>query len=61
MTVRGFAYRLAYIVLFTWIFGSIFDSPGWALYFALLPFAFYEMLRCRGPRREDESEPDKDL
>jgi len=38
MTFRNFAYSLAYIVLFTWIVGSIFDSIGWALYFALVPF-----------------------
>jgi len=40
MTIRDFAYSIAYIALFTWIVGSITDSPGWALYFALLPFVF---------------------
>ena len=40
MTVRNFAYRFAYIILFVWIVGSITDSPGWALCFALLPFVF---------------------
>ena len=60
MTFRGFAYRFAYIVLFTWIVGSIFDSFGWALYFALLPFTIYEACRFRWSRDEDEEELHQD-
>ena len=40
MSVRNLAYKFAYIVLFVWIVGSITDSPGWSLFFALLPFVF---------------------
>jgi len=61
MTIRSFAYRLAYIVLFTWIVGSIFDSFGWALYFALLPFTLYEVFQLRSSREEDEPELNQDL
>jgi hypothetical protein len=60
MSLRGFTYRFAYVILFTWIVGSINDSFGWALYFALLPFAFYEMLRPRRPRDDHESEHNQD-
>lgn len=61
MTICGFAYRLAYIVLFTWVVGSITGSPGWALYFALLPFTFYELFRFRRTWHQDEQELDQDL
>ncbi len=47
MTFRGFAYRLAYVILFTWIVGSIIDSVWWGIYFALVPLAFYEVVRPR--------------
>ena len=50
MTFRGFTFRLVTVLLFTWIVGSIVESFGWALYFALLPFLYYEMLRPRPPR-----------
>ena len=60
MTFRGFIIRLVYVALFTWIVGSINDSFGWALYFALLPFAFYEMLRPRWPRADHESDHHQD-
>ena len=47
MTLRGFTYRFAYVVLFTWIVGSINDSFWVALIWALIPLWFYEMLRPR--------------
>ena len=50
MTFCGFIFRLVYVTLFTWIVGAIIGSLGWGLYFELLPFFFYEMLRPRRPR-----------
>lgn len=50
MTLRGFLLRLVLVTLLTWIVGSIIDSFGWGLYFALLPFLYWEMLRPRPPR-----------
>ena len=50
MTFRGFIFRLVTVALITWILGAIIGSFGWGLYFALLPFFFYEMLRPRRPR-----------
>lgn len=47
MSFRGFLIRLVVIALTTWIVGAIIESFGWGLYFALLPFAFWEMLRPR--------------
>ncbi len=47
MTFRGFIFRLIYVVLFTWIVGSIIESFGWGLYFALVPIFFHEALRPR--------------
>lgn len=47
MTFDNYAYSLAYIIVFTWIVGSITDSPGWALYFALLPFVFVAVVSGR--------------
>jgi hypothetical protein len=53
MTLRGFFFRLIYVVLFTWIIGSIIDSFGWGLYFTLMPMFFYEVLRPRPPRENE--------
>ena len=50
MTLRGFILRLIYVVLFTWIVGSIIESFWWGLYFALVPIFFHELLRPRPPR-----------
>ena len=61
MTFRVFTCRLAYVILFTWIVGSIFDSFGWALYFALLPFTFYELFRFRRSHDDDQEELHQDL
>jgi hypothetical protein len=47
MTFRGILIRLVVIAMTTWVVGAIMESFGWGLYFALLPFAFYEMLRPR--------------
>ena len=47
MTFRGFLFRTITILLTTWILGSINDSVWLGLYFAVLPFAFYEMVRPR--------------
>ena len=60
MTFRGFLFRLIYVVLFTWVVGSIIDSFGFALYLALLPFFFYEMVRPRWQRDDNESDHPKD-
>ena len=60
MTFRGFLIRLVYVILLTWIVGSLIDSPGWGLYYALLPVALYEMVRPRGPREAHESDPPHD-
>jgi hypothetical protein len=38
------------VCLLTWILVAFIESFGWALYFALLPFVFHEMLRPRAPR-----------
>ena len=61
MTVRGFVNRLVYLVLFTWILGSIFDSVGWALYFAFVLLTIYEVFRDRRPQGDDEQELNQDL
>ena len=47
MTLRGILFRLFAILLLTWIIGSITESFWAGLYFAVVPFAFYEMLRHR--------------
>lgn len=47
MSFRGIINRLLYLALTTWIVGSIIDSFGWGLYFALLPISLYEMVRPR--------------
>ena len=39
--------RLFIIVLLTWFIGANIDSFGWGLFYALLPFIFFEMLRPR--------------
>ena len=56
MSFRGFLIRLVVIALTTWILGSIIESFGWALYFALLPFLYWEMLRPR-PLRDPRQPP----
>jgi hypothetical protein len=50
MTFSGFIKRIVFVCLLTWILVAFIDSFGWALYFALLPVAFYEALRPRPPR-----------
>jgi len=47
MTLKGFILRLIAIALLTLIIASFTESFGWALYFALMPFAFHEMYRPR--------------
>ena len=47
MTPRGFFIRLITILLTTWIIGSFTGSFWWSAYFAVAPFAFYEMVRLR--------------
>lgn len=47
MTFKGIIVRIVVVALLTWIIGSFTESWGWALYFALLPFVFHEMLRRR--------------
>jgi hypothetical protein len=56
MTFRGFLVRLVYVALFTWIVGAIIESFSWGLYFAILPFLFWEMLRPR-PLRNPQPRP----
>ncbi|QTN34162.1 hypothetical protein HZ994_18165 [Akkermansiaceae bacterium] len=47
MSLRGFLFRLIIILLLTWIIGSITESFWAGLYFAVVPFLFYEMVRLR--------------
>ena len=47
MSFRGFLFRTITILLTTWILGSIIDSFWFGLYLAVVPFAFYEMMRPR--------------
>ncbi|QTN31186.1 hypothetical protein HZ994_02200 [Akkermansiaceae bacterium] len=47
MTLHGFLLQLVIILLLTWIIGSITESGWCGLYLAVVPFAFYEMLRTR--------------
>ncbi len=47
MTFKGFILRIVAIALLAWIIASFTYEWGWALYFALLPFGFYEVLRPR--------------
>ena len=47
MTFRGFLLRTITILLTTWILGSIIDSVWWGLYYAVVPFIIYEMVRPR--------------
>jgi hypothetical protein len=47
MTFRGFIIRLVLTALFTWVVGSIVESFGWALYFALSLIGFHEAVRPR--------------
>jgi hypothetical protein len=47
MSFHGFLIRLVVVALTTWIFGAVIESFGWGLYFALLPFLYWEMLRPR--------------
>jgi hypothetical protein len=56
MTFHGFLIRLVVVALTTWILGAIIESFGWGLYFALLPFLIWEMLRPR-PLRNPEPPP----
>jgi hypothetical protein len=60
MTLRGFILRLVYVALFTWVVGSIIDSFWLGLYFALMPFVFYEMVRPRWQRDDNESDYPQD-
>jgi hypothetical protein len=60
MTFRGFILRLVYVTLFTWVVGSIYESFGWALYFALMPIFFHEMVRPRWQRDDNESDYPQD-
>ena len=46
MSFRGFLFRFITISLGTWIIGS-FTSLWFGLYLAVLPFAFYELIRPR--------------
>ena len=46
MTFRGFLNRIFIIALLTWLLVG-FTGLGWAVYFALMPIAYYEMLRQR--------------
>lgn len=61
MTVRGFAYRFAYIVLFVWINGSMIGSFWWGLYFTGVSLYFVELFRSHFPRDDGEPEPDEDI
>jgi len=47
MTFKGLILRLIAIALLTWIIAGFTHERGWALYFALMPFVFYEMYRPR--------------
>jgi hypothetical protein len=47
MSFRGFLIRLGFVAVVTWILGAISGSFGWALYLALTPIAYYEILRPR--------------
>ncbi len=47
MTLRGFLIRLGFVAVVTWFLGAIIESFGIALYLALVPIAFHEMLRPR--------------
>jgi hypothetical protein len=47
MTFRGFLIRLGFVAVVTWILVGFTGSFGWALYLALTPIAFHEILRPR--------------
>lgn len=47
MTFRGFILRLGFVALVSWFLVGFTESFGWALYLAVTPIAFYEMLRPR--------------
>lgn len=47
MTICGLLARFVIVTLLTWIIGAIIESFAWGLYFALLPFIFWELLRRR--------------
>jgi hypothetical protein len=46
MTFSGFLNRIFIIALLTFLLVS-FTGLGWAVYFALMPIFFYEILRRR--------------
>ena len=47
MIFRSIALRLIIILLLTWIIAAFTGSFGWSIYFAVVPFVFYEMVRGR--------------
>ena len=62
MILRGFVLRFVVVALITWILGAIAESFWWGLYFALLPFIIYEMVRPRPSRgNRENNHPEEEL